>query len=520
MATQMMMNTDNAYLVLTREAPATQAGLEFFKNALEAIGSTKLSVSSIKIGKGFKAVFTNDGEGMDEETMFDLAKVFETAKAKNGKTDENYNTGARLIGMKTNENGVVFVSQHNGIVRSTRVFLEDGVALAEFNEEKFTKMFPKQRKDWVKVVLLGNSVGQNTLTKPYGNSSSNSPFLEQFLFRFYKLNKPFRVDLNGGILVPLSKQYEKALYSKSVKVNKDVTIHYRVTPTKMKAVCGVLVTNSLGLQELFDVHYNAGSSKFAKSSMRLLGELGAYAMKTELSVIVELSRDFDVKQTQYRDALQNKAGQPVELVDFYKQITDYVPTDLRVLIDEKANRVNDKELKTKTTEVVKEMMDELGLDLEKMVANKTGSLTADVKNPSKNKTDAKQKDPKPSEGKDKPTPAEKEKGVPTLTAEFFEQEWEKHDLGVIRGTRVYFNRENPFVKHAIKGVKQKDPRQNSGEIATKYVEFLASSVILALAYYQDEDNEDLSKAVILTVASVIQGSGSFVESYLKNLKKG
>ena len=189
MAIKMKMNTSNAYAILVREAPAQQAGLEFFKNALEAVGSTFLTISSIKIKSGFKAVFHNDGKGLDEKTMKDLAEVFGDPNIENGKTDENYNTGARLIGMKTNELGIVFISQHDGVIRSTRTFVRDGEALAEFDEPEYTTLFRREKRDWVRVVLLGNSWSQPTFRKPYGNLTGLEPFLEQFLFRFYSLGK-------------------------------------------------------------------------------------------------------------------------------------------------------------------------------------------------------------------------------------------------------------------------------------------------------------------------------------------
>ncbi len=524
MAIKMKMNTSNAYAILVREAPAQQAGLEFFKNALEAVGSTFLTIRSIKIKSGFKAVFHNDGKGLDEKTMKDLAEVFGDPNIENGKTDENYNTGARLIGMKTNELGIVFISQHDGVIRSTRTFVRDGEALAEFDEPEYTTLFRREKRDWVRVVLLGNSWSQPTFRKPYGNLTGLEPFLEQFLFRFYSLGKRFRVMVNGKRFVPLAEQYKKATHSWSVTVGRGVTIHYRIVPNRTKAVMGMLVTNKQGLKELFDVHYNAGSSKFAKSSMKLLGELGAYAMKKELSIIVELDSTFDAKQTQYRDKLINDAGNPVELVDFHKMIVDYVPTDLKQIIDERSDRANDKELKSKTTEVIKEVMEELGLDLERLVAQKNGQYTTGKKE--QKKRDNKKSNPNPgpsSSPKGEPTPAEKEKGVPQLTAEFNteDEQWEKHDIGVFRGTIVYFNPDNPFVKRACEQVIAKiGGSVERDTIAKKYIEYVAGEAILALAYIDEDTPDEVSKSTLLSLCSVIDSTGSFVDTFVKNLKKG
>ena len=81
-----------------------------------------------------------------------------------------------------------------------------------------------------------------------------------------------------------------------------------------------------------------------------------------------------------------------------------------------------KELRSKTEEFSRDMLKELGLSLDGLVASQKGTETANrqINNPEK-KTDVKKKEPKPSNKRgDKPTPAEKNKGMVEFHSEFLE----------------------------------------------------------------------------------------------------
>ena len=70
-----MANEERAISILVAEAPAVQSGIEFVKNVFDFDKATGLDVSSIKIGKGVKAVYRNEG-GIDADTMYALGSIF------------------------------------------------------------------------------------------------------------------------------------------------------------------------------------------------------------------------------------------------------------------------------------------------------------------------------------------------------------------------------------------------------------------------------------------------------------
>ncbi len=508
-----------AYDKLVESAPKKGMLAEIQKNAAEAVGSTRVVYTSCRVGQSFKSLIINDGDGMDDDTLYGLSNIMNDYNSNNGKTSNNFNNGIRIMGLPNNENGLVFISKKDGEIRNIRLGLNSGVHVAFDNDAKYNLDFGEDygfNNDWTALLLLGNSVKHPTASKPYGDLTGKYPFEEQMLLRFF--NPLIDVFFDKKKFISLSERYKDSIHY-PIKVDDDVTIHYRLTDnTSHEPVNGILSPQ----KELFAVAVGKGSNRFASSAHHLYGALGAYAVASELSIIVEVSEKYN-KQTIYRDALMDEAtGDIINLHSFSDDIVRYLPEELRTYIDEKSDRKSERELKSKTEEFARDMLDELGLDLEALVNAKDGEHTRFTKEPSK-KSKRKNINPAPSKKSGtKPTPAERKKGMPEIKSEFLEDldlmyaDFKKYELGYVEGDYAYFNPNHPYVMKAAEFVRIKIPTVNEEIVKNSFISFVAKEYTMALPY---ELPKEYTGAVLLATATSLLGNGTFVKAFVNQNNK-
>ena len=77
---------------------------------------TKVCIGEIEV-KGFSAkkfYIINNGKGMSLKEISDLREIFGSNKNPTRDLQGNNNTGARVISLKANMLGTIFISKHNG----------------------------------------------------------------------------------------------------------------------------------------------------------------------------------------------------------------------------------------------------------------------------------------------------------------------------------------------------------------------------------------------------------------------
>ena len=348
--------------------------------------------------------------------------------------------------------------------------------------------------------------------------------MEQTTLRFFRTSIELNID--GSKFTPLSESYSKPdVKHYRVESSKGVTIHYRIVPETTKyyrpIVNGILTTRG----ELFGVT-TPHASKFASTPSSMYGAMGAYQVKNELSVIVELSDIYPYREKQTRDTLQQSAtNEPLTMQNFESMIVEYMPKELRDYINDKSKRHAEKELRSKTEEFSRDMLKELGLSLDGLVASQKGTETANrqINNPEK-KTDVKKKDPKPSNKRgDKPTPAEKNKGMVEFHSEFLEgvelaeRDFKKHEIGYIEGNYAYYNPNHPFIAKAVELVKTRESRINEHLIGDHYIKAVTRASVLATPF--ELSSEDTG-AVLLAIGATLLAEGVFVNTLVSDYKKG
>ena len=531
-------NNNRAIEILWKEAPMLGMFPEFFKNAQEAIGSSTLYIDAVRFGRTEKAILINDGKGMNEEDMMNLSKIFGDPKIENGKSEDNYNTGARLMSIRANNLGTVYVSKHNGIIRNTWLGLLDGEYVAEFNLPKFMKDYGKEfgfNGDWTAVILMGNSENQNTYLKPYGNLTAKAPFELQTWYRFVKPS--IDVYFKNKKFTPLFEAYSDAKHW-VVEPEKGVKFHYRLVPKNLGApVNGILhYTN-----ELFDVCVNSGRSNLYKSANHLYAALGAVSVKDELSVIVELTKDYPAVQTNYRNSLQDPDTRaPIELVDFENKLEAYMPVELKEYIEEKNNSKYEKEIKNNSENFAMKMFNLLDLNLNKLVATRKdtkiigeiGTLKKTIdklKERLNNKSSSKSGE-KPNGIN--PTPLEEKKGIPVVHYEFltdegvYNYEMKKFEIGfVVNNSKAYFNPKNPYFTVAIDAAKEKLGKNcpNDETVKNKFAEYLTKSFVITMGYdystLGEEGERIATGGILLGLANEALANGTFINE-LKYFIKG
>ncbi len=493
-----------AVTAITKEAPRKGMLAEFVKNAREA-GAAELHIDTVKIGSADKAILINDGNGMDAETVHSMGAIFGSPKAKNGKTEANYNTGARIMAVHNNEKGLAFTSKHDGVIRNAILTIQDGKYKIAENDPKFMQDYGKKygfKGDWTAVILMGNSMKQPTFTKPYGNMTRLAPFEEQLKLRFND---------DGGVATYIKgkkvKFNEEILPKKQwlVQVSNNVKIRYQLTDDPTMAL-----QTSRG--ERFAIEKGKGSSKFATSALTTLGTLGAYAVQNELAITVELGEKHNSGETNYRDALLHPVSQERLAIDnFLPDIERYLPKELREYIDAKEGKKKSRSVKNPVRDFLKSHMKAMGMTTKGMIKSADAQEEAVIDARVRRGLVKKQALTHRKREERKPTPAEQGDGLPTMegviaTPETFTEDFNhRRDIGWVDGKRAYINGNHTFIKKMDEGKK------------ASFAQYLADAYTTVVGYQLDENG---TKGALLGLATTILAEGTFETRYKADQKKG
>ena len=504
---------------------------ELYKNSVEG-GATELHATVTAVD-GFpvrKAMFIDNGRGIDAATLMNLKGIFGKPKASNGKKETNYNTGARAMTIESNNLGVVFVSKHSGVIRAIRLYKDSEGYKYAYEEDAYLNDYGEMfgfDQAWTAVILLGNDKTQDTYEKPYANSPSY-PFRQQYIDREYIGRLDF-FTLNMEEI-----ESTEAVHNRGTVWN----VRPRGAKFQIRYILGERpMMGVLHESELFDIQKFADKNFFHGNGTFLYGALGAYAVASELSVIIVLDDETDVAQhkklicqTQYRDALVNcRTRETIDFNHFMKYVESRMPDALLQYIAEKEEKEGEIKLKNRTADLSKEFMRKLGMNMEMLKPDAKSDKTMIVSggtNPNPSPTPRPTPKPKPEPNpngieqahKGEVKNAKTTKGLTRLVAAWEEKEWEKQDVGYVTGkTKAYFNKSNAIFKYAVEDVRKAKGMQKQSESAIKEAlrNMLAESYGLALAWELDEAQ---SAGVILNNAMMLLGTGEFKKQYIASIK--
>jgi hypothetical protein len=343
---------------LIDDAPDLGMPREFAKNAEEATDSTMLNINKINVDGTMKAIFLNDGIGMDKDKLHKLGQLFGSDKNLNGDLDGNNNTGARVMAIKSNRLGVVFVSSHKGKIHGKRISMTDGYIPVIEDETELVRDYPKmdifnmseKKGDWTAVILLGNRKEQNTYENMYDNESLRSKNLIEFQIQHKFFDSSITMYLNSNNRINLFKEYvdiaEEKNTSWNVTLDNGVVLKYNYLTKWAKNDTSIRIFKPLSAiifkNELFSVHRPASNKANVVNSIGFMTKIGAYAIREKLSVIVDVTNLDSVRMTHYRDNLKmnNNVQKIMSLGDFEDEIIDNMPQELLDIIDKASSSMS------------------------------------------------------------------------------------------------------------------------------------------------------------------------------------
>ncbi len=311
-------NESRLLKALFEESPKHTYYRELALNSIEA-SATYLRIEPIKVGRNLKAMYLDDGSGLDEEGLKSLSDLYGSAKG-----DDHFGTGARVLTLSTNENGVIFQSKVDGVVRYVKYYLSKGNPVFEYTEGLFTEIPNEPTGNYTAVILLGNNSNQNTFKMPYGSITRDYPFEEQLENRFYgKTNTSIIVDGKKiNYLEDILKKGEQFVVSSS-----KFDIIYTI---KSSNLSGVVYENEL-------YYPSRGRRKdgiICANANALLGKLDAYSVSESLSVIVKIKKK-NVNIKQHRDGiLDPETREDLNLEYFLDTIKRHTPLIVKMYISD------------------------------------------------------------------------------------------------------------------------------------------------------------------------------------------
>ena len=320
------LRVDNHDVLITREieqAPIKTMVRELVQNGFEAehqykvqekiveFYSTKIELSNGTIVN--KLSIKNNGVGMTSDELYDSTNLSSSIRKVMGK-NHNYGIGGKVSGLRSNPAGIRYRSCCSGVVSEVTLQKEGDfygrfkypeideeviIATDEYKDEEL-------KEDWTEVTLYGESLEDNTIMKPFGNSLLvDANWLNILVnYRYFRFPKNTKVIYHQGILS--QKQNKRALPSWEELLNNKDTIHHEtvISEDGFKVIyalnkasewsvhrhstkaCGAIVFRN----EMFDV---AGVSKLlGKSWGQTAPKLGIPFGSRDLAVFIELDDEY------------------------------------------------------------------------------------------------------------------------------------------------------------------------------------------------------------------------------------
>lgn len=338
------------------DTPTDKVIREVFQNTIENPGTCQVISGEMKIEGmiGKKFFMINDGTGINDITK--LENLFGSDKNPTRELNGNNNTGVRLMGAAANKLGMAFITKYSNKIsaffmrrpneKSYNVeiyYLDD-----KFNPYELMKDYGKQFNisgDWTMVICLGETSEQNTYRQP----DYKSDFVSKDAVETYITNRYFDrpTSMKEGIIpLDITIGNKKITFLKE-ELNKikgedfvfetniaKYTVKYSETFGKYVPKCAIVFEN-----ELFDLRADGLIIKnLVGDSKNFMTNIGAYNLRSKLSVMVEPSKNLEARMDNYRtniivDANEfHKGTSRLTLNDFVKDFIENSPESLKELI--------------------------------------------------------------------------------------------------------------------------------------------------------------------------------------------
>jgi hypothetical protein len=314
-----------------------------------------------------KAVIWNTGPGMDAAEL-KAATNLACEINKNLSLDENFGVGAKVSSLANNKIGMRFRSCKAGKV--SEVMLGYDPEIDQF--VRFERDLPDDKHDtvidvtmaaqkegrkldfdWTEVMLLGNSLEQDTIDKPFESGPKEKAYVATALYRrFYRIPESVKLRLDTCYhrldgtrpFIPIGMRYNKFGRVESVRVPEmNLTIHYLHDPavslglrkSSSNALCSSTTTCALVFKnEMYSVmtgnEWSAAAPRF-----------GIPFGSKELCVHIELDEG-EARPTQYRERLVTReASQDLLPSDFTFAVIEVMPEWVKEVIRAASPRRSD-----------------------------------------------------------------------------------------------------------------------------------------------------------------------------------
>ena len=366
------------------EAPTKILTREFIQNTMECEEVTKVCIGEIEV-KGFnekKFYIINNGKGMNLTSISKLRDVYGSDKNIERRLDGNNNTGARIISLKANLLGTIFVSKCNGEINGC-IFTRDNQYNVDFNiidssKKHFTGYTSdkynilkdysyllgedKLDQDWTIVITLGNQKNQNTFLKPdfFSKDDSENYIEELMLNRYYQKANTYKDD---------SKKIEFFIKDQKVEFTKDLIANVKgqswefTSPlakyeVKHSENWGKIIPKSFIVyqNEMFEVvSQGYQNNPFIDNSSSFMRDLGAINLRDNLSIVITPLKSKDFTMNHLRDQLRYNSlekNEQVKLSHFIDDFKTHADSSLKKMIEDSNKNKN-------FGSISKELMDEL-----------------------------------------------------------------------------------------------------------------------------------------------------------------
>lgn len=365
------------------DAPTDKVIREIFQNTMENEGTHQvicgeIDVSgiwdSIELNRNKKFFMINNGRGIDDISK--LESLYDSEKNPDGDLDGNNNTGVRLMGAAANKLGTAFITKYDGVISG---FFMHRPNLQTYNVETY---YLNQKEcnpyglmldygqiynlqdEWTIVICLGETPEQNTFMQPdYKNEYISKDTVEEIIKNRY-YDRPTMMK-KGIIPLDVTVNFKKITFFKEDLKEVDgktfefetnlakYVIKYSETFGNVLPKCGIVFQN-----EIFDIRSDGHTIKgILGDSKNFLTSIGAYNLKSKLSIMIFPSSNLKVRMDNYRTNLIvdsnefHKGTSRLTLNDFVNDFITYQPENVKELIQN-----SNPEHKVKTSS---ELMDKL-----------------------------------------------------------------------------------------------------------------------------------------------------------------
>lgn len=362
---------NEAFLVsaLIERCPRTMMLRELVMNALEAASGAVAAPKLVRIFPSKvdgipKFCIWNTGRGMDAEELLSISNI-SSSLFKKVSLDGNFGIGAKVSSLTSNNLGVRYRSCRAGKVHQIVLGKRDGVygrflqpvvlgneqaeitfkEVIDVTQEVLADDVYELDSDWTEVLLMGNSVEQDTFADPYsGNPSVSKEWITKNISnRFLRIEEGIDIRVGSSFLDPAARPFTSPFqsvyfdHSEVVELSDGVRIFYAFRETD--SVCPKPAFNVSGFGGIV---YDNEIYTFVADKKWLL-EAPIYGINffaKHCTILIELPHKYEVQPEQYRQFLRFVQGdqRQVMLTDFRETIQSNMPEWLKKKVFEEKNK--------------------------------------------------------------------------------------------------------------------------------------------------------------------------------------